>query len=83
MFIDRAASILLSARDLNVGRCVVVRGLLARLGIARESGRWSVVVEFCQMLTGELYLDPPVGVSNGLPHNSYRLPLGTPWRVLV
>ena len=23
------------------------------------------------------------GVSNGLPHTTYRLPLGTPWRVLV
>ena len=23
------------------------------------------------------------GVSNGLPHTTYRLPLGTPWMVLV
>ena len=28
-----------------------------------------------------LHLDPPVGVSNGLPHTTYRLPLTTPWRV--
>ena len=26
--------------------------------------------------------NPQIGVSNGLPHTTYRLPLGTPWRVL-
>lgn len=34
--------------------------------------------------TGDINtMDPPVGVSNEVPHNTYRLPLTTPWRVLV
>ena len=32
--------------------------------------------------SGSIHQDPP-RVSNGLPHTTYRLPLGTPWRVLV
>ena len=39
-----------------------------------------------ERITTEIYIgvyqDPP-NVSNGLPHTTYRLPLGTPWRVLV
>ena len=33
----------------------------------------------------KFYLDPPRGVqwTTPLPHTTYRLPLGTPWRVLV
>ena len=40
-------------------------------------------LEFFGSRTIFLYTWTLQGVSNGLPHTTYGLPLGTPWRVLV
>ena len=59
-------------------------GMLSNLGAgATELSSGFIKVSLYYIYNIYVYTRTLQGVSNGLPHTTYRLPLGTPWRVLV